>query len=170
VRRRWVLDTGGRYRAGVRAAPGSAGSAGGISNAERGAASSSGLSRTRVVCQNFGASSRYRSLGQYGKMRKISSRYPNAQVVIFDKDRSARAATLAVGGAYYEPGHERAPVAFQPLGRIDDRAERLPSIRRHRAPPVSRNHSATRTPGYVAEPARLRQPVRELSVGRRGPR
>lgn len=51
-------------------------------------------------------------------------RYPNAQVVIFDKDRSARAATLAVDGAYYEPGQERSPVAFQPLARIDDRAER----------------------------------------------
>ena len=52
-------------------------------------------------------------------------RYPNAQVVIFDKDRSARAATLAVRGAYYDPGNERAPVAFQPLAAIDDRAERL---------------------------------------------
>jgi type IV secretion system protein VirB4 len=51
-------------------------------------------------------------------------RYPNAQVRIFDKDRSARAATLAVGGLVYEPGNERAPTAFQPLRRIDDRAER----------------------------------------------
>lgn len=52
-------------------------------------------------------------------------KYPGAQVVIFDKDRSARAATLAAGGAVFEPGNERAPVAFQPLARIDDRAERL---------------------------------------------
>jgi type IV secretion system protein VirB4 len=52
-------------------------------------------------------------------------RYPKAQVIIFDKDRSARAATLAVEGAYYEPGREQSPVAFQPLARIDDRAERL---------------------------------------------
>lgn len=52
-------------------------------------------------------------------------KYPNAQVIIFDKDRSARAATLAVGGAIYEPGNELAPVAFQPLANIDDRAERL---------------------------------------------
>ena len=51
-------------------------------------------------------------------------RYPRAQVIIFDKDRSARAATLAVGGSVYEPGNERAPTAFQPLARIDDRAER----------------------------------------------
>jgi type IV secretion system protein VirB4 len=51
-------------------------------------------------------------------------RYPRAQVIIFDKDRCARAATLAVGGAVYEPGNERAPTAFQPLARIDDRAER----------------------------------------------
>src|SRR5262249_52841913 len=52
-------------------------------------------------------------------------RYPNAQVFIFDKDRSARAATLAVGGAVYEPGNDRAPVAFQPLASIDDPAERV---------------------------------------------
>lgn len=51
-------------------------------------------------------------------------RYPRAQVILFDKDRSARAATLAVGGAIFEPGHEIAPTAFQPLARIDDRAER----------------------------------------------
>jgi len=51
-------------------------------------------------------------------------RYPRAQVIIFDKDRSARAATLAVGGTVYEPGNERAPTAFQPLARVDDRAER----------------------------------------------
>jgi type IV secretion system protein TrbE len=52
-------------------------------------------------------------------------RYPEAQVIIFDKDRSARAATLAVGGACYEPGNERAPVAFQPLAHIDEPAERV---------------------------------------------
>lgn len=51
-------------------------------------------------------------------------KYPNAQVVIFDKDRSSRAATLAVEGAIFEPGNERAPVAFQPLARVDDPAER----------------------------------------------
>ena len=51
-------------------------------------------------------------------------KYPKAQVVIFDKDRSARAATLAVGGTVFEPGNVRAPVAFQPLARIDDRGER----------------------------------------------
>jgi type IV secretion system protein VirB4 len=52
-------------------------------------------------------------------------RYPKAQVIVFDKDRSARAATLAVGGACYEPGNERAPVAFQPLARVDRAPERL---------------------------------------------
>ncbi|MGD0679052.1 MAG: conjugal transfer protein TrbE, partial [Polyangiaceae bacterium] len=51
-------------------------------------------------------------------------KYPGAQVILFDKDRSARAATLAVGGACYEPGSERAPVAFQPLADIDQPAER----------------------------------------------
>jgi type IV secretion/conjugal transfer VirB4 family ATPase len=52
-------------------------------------------------------------------------RYPHAKVVIFDKDRSARAATLAVGGSYYEPGNEVSPVAFQPLARIHERSERI---------------------------------------------
>ncbi len=52
-------------------------------------------------------------------------RYPRARVVLFDKDRSGRAATLAVGGACFEPGHERAPRAFQPLASIDDPGERL---------------------------------------------
>jgi hypothetical protein len=44
-----------------------AGAGGGISNAEREAASCSCLSRARAACQNFGAISMYRSLGQYGK-------------------------------------------------------------------------------------------------------
>jgi type IV secretion system protein TrbE len=52
-------------------------------------------------------------------------RYPKARVVIFDKDRSARAATLAVGGSYYEPGNETSPTAFQPLAHIDQRSERV---------------------------------------------
>jgi type IV secretion system protein VirB4 len=52
-------------------------------------------------------------------------KYPGARVVVFDKDRSARAATLAVGGACYEPGSERAPVAFQPLSAIDQASERV---------------------------------------------
>lgn len=51
-------------------------------------------------------------------------KYPRAQVIVFDKDRSARAATLAVGGTCYEPGDENAPVAFQPLAGIDRPAER----------------------------------------------
>ena len=52
-------------------------------------------------------------------------RYPKARVLIFDKDRSARAATMAVGGSYYEPGNEMSPCAFQPLAHIDQRAERV---------------------------------------------
>jgi len=52
-------------------------------------------------------------------------KYPGAQVIVFDKDRSARAATLAVGGRCYEPGNEAAAVAFQPLARVDEPAERV---------------------------------------------
>jgi type IV secretion system protein VirB4 len=50
-------------------------------------------------------------------------KYPQAQVIIFDKDRSARAATLAVGGSYFEPGNHDASVAFQPLGHLDTQAD-----------------------------------------------
>ena len=56
-------------------------------------------------------------------------KYLKAQVVIFDKDRSARAATMAVGGRYYEPGNEAAPFAFQPLAHIDREAERHWALR-----------------------------------------
>jgi type IV secretion system protein VirB4 len=50
-------------------------------------------------------------------------RYPGARVVFLDKGRSARAATLAAGGAWraLEPG---ASFAMQPLARIHDLAER----------------------------------------------
>lgn len=52
-------------------------------------------------------------------------RYPDAQVVIFDKDRSARATTLAMGGRVYEPGNSKAPLAFQPLRRVHEEQERI---------------------------------------------
>ena len=52
-------------------------------------------------------------------------RYPKAQVVIFDKERSSRAATMAVRGAFYEPGGDDAALAFQPLASIDEQAERI---------------------------------------------
>jgi type IV secretion system protein TrbE len=50
-------------------------------------------------------------------------RYPDARVIFFDKGRSARAATLSVGGAWraLEPGGD---LALQPLSRIDEPAER----------------------------------------------
>lgn len=48
-------------------------------------------------------------------------RYPEARVIFFDKGRSARAATLLVGGRHHELG-EAGGLAFQPLCDID-RAE-----------------------------------------------
>ena len=45
-------------------------------------------------------------------------RYEGAQVVIFDKGRSARAATLAMGGAHLDLGGARRP-SLQPLRDID---------------------------------------------------
>lgn len=51
-------------------------------------------------------------------------KYPQAQVIVFDKDRSARAATLAVGGSIFEPGSDEAPVAFQPLGKLETQSDR----------------------------------------------
>lgn len=46
-------------------------------------------------------------------------RYPDYQVIIFDKDRSARCATLAVNGNYYEPGKDGRGLSFQPLAYVD---------------------------------------------------
>ncbi|WP_314717817.1 conjugal transfer protein TrbE, partial [Sphingobium yanoikuyae] len=54
-------------------------------------------------------------------------RYPDAQVYIFDKGNSARAAVLAMGGAHHALGSMEADggaLAFQPLAGIDDMAER----------------------------------------------
>jgi len=52
-------------------------------------------------------------------------RYPNAQVYIFDKQFSARAATLAMGGEHHSLGTDEAgTVAFQPLRAIDKDLER----------------------------------------------
>ncbi len=50
-------------------------------------------------------------------------RYPNAQVYVFDKGNSARAAVLAMGGAHHRLGSDGS-LAFQPLRNIDDPAER----------------------------------------------
>ncbi len=50
-------------------------------------------------------------------------RYDGAQVYVFDKGNSARAAILAMGGAHHELGSDGA-LAFQPLIGIDDPAER----------------------------------------------
>ncbi|QUT05563.1 conjugal transfer protein TrbE [Sphingobium phenoxybenzoativorans] len=54
-------------------------------------------------------------------------RYPGAQVYIFDKGNSARAAVLAMGGAHHALGDadtDGASLAFQPLANIDQAAER----------------------------------------------
>lgn len=50
-------------------------------------------------------------------------RYRQAQVYIFDKGLSARAAVLAMGGAHHALGESDA-LAFQPLRNIDDDSER----------------------------------------------
>ncbi|MGC1300908.1 MAG: conjugal transfer protein TrbE [Caulobacteraceae bacterium] len=50
-------------------------------------------------------------------------RYPGAQVYIFDKGYSARAAVLAMGGAHHALGSDTA-LAFQPLRGVDDPIER----------------------------------------------
>lgn len=54
-------------------------------------------------------------------------RYPDAQVYIFDKGNSARAAVLAMGGAHHALGSAKADgetLAFQPLASIDDANQR----------------------------------------------
>jgi type IV secretion system protein VirB4 len=44
-------------------------------------------------------------------------KYRNANVIILDKDKSARSITMAAGGVYTEPGGE--DVAFQPLRDLE---------------------------------------------------
>lgn len=54
-------------------------------------------------------------------------RYPGSQVILFDKGLSARAAVLGMGGAHHRLGigaGDSEDLAFQPLARIDDPAER----------------------------------------------
>ena len=48
-------------------------------------------------------------------------RYDDAQIFIFDKGRSARAATLAMGGKHIDLGGEESP-SLQPLSKIDEPA------------------------------------------------
>lgn len=56
-------------------------------------------------------------------------RYPGARVVFFDKGKSARAATLAVGGEWLEPGAPGSGVCFAPLS--DVRARGPERVRAH---------------------------------------
>ncbi len=54
-------------------------------------------------------------------------RYPDAQIYLFDKGLSARAAVLAMGGVHHVLGlgpDQGETLAFQPLRHIDDSAER----------------------------------------------
>lgn len=55
-------------------------------------------------------------------------RYKDAQVFIFDKGKSARAATLAVGGQHYALGGEDSELCFQPLRNVDNENERAWAI------------------------------------------
>jgi type IV secretion system protein VirB4 len=50
-------------------------------------------------------------------------RYTNAQIYLFDKGRSARAAILGMGGDFFDLG-EGGALGLQPLERIDDASER----------------------------------------------
>lgn len=51
-------------------------------------------------------------------------RYPNGQLITFDKGRSARATTLALSGAWYELG-AKGGIAFQPLKDVAEEGARL---------------------------------------------
>lgn len=50
-------------------------------------------------------------------------KYKHAQVIAFDKGRSSRAATLALGGTFLELSVDKPEITFQPLGRIDEPRE-----------------------------------------------
>ena len=52
-------------------------------------------------------------------------RYRQAQAFVFDKGRSSRAMVLGLGGVFHDPGAtETSAPSFQPLGNIDQPAER----------------------------------------------
>ena len=51
-------------------------------------------------------------------------RYPGAQVYVFDKGASCRAAVLGIGGAFIDLGGTSEGLAFQPLRGIDRESER----------------------------------------------
>ena len=51
-------------------------------------------------------------------------RYPNAQVYIFDKGGSSAALTAGVGGDHYHLGTEDSGLSFQPLGSVNDDAQK----------------------------------------------
>jgi type IV secretion system protein VirB4 len=51
-------------------------------------------------------------------------RYPNAQVYVFDKERSIRATILGLGGDFFDLGEADA-LGLQPLERADDADERV---------------------------------------------
>ena len=69
-------------------------------------------------------------------------RYPDSQVYVFDKGRSARAAVLGMAGDFFALGQDEA-LAFQPLARIDDdhvrgwAAEWLAGLLAHENVPVT---------------------------------
>ena len=46
-------------------------------------------------------------------------RYPGAQVYIFDKGRSCRAMTYAMGGDFYDLAQDAANISFQPLATLE---------------------------------------------------
>lgn len=48
-------------------------------------------------------------------------KYPNAHVIVLDKDKTARGVTIAAGGAYVEPGSNN--VAFQPLRDLESKED-----------------------------------------------
>lgn len=48
-------------------------------------------------------------------------KYKNANVIILDKDKSARAVTMAAGGLFLEPGN--GDVAFQPLRNLESESD-----------------------------------------------
>lgn len=52
-------------------------------------------------------------------------RYDHAEVYMFDKGKSARVATLACGGEYYDLGRDTSQCAFQPLAGIAEETERV---------------------------------------------
>ncbi len=98
-------------------------------------------------------------------------RYPESQIVVFDKGRSVRATVLGLAGEHYDLSADGA-IAFQPLAGIEDEAERawaagwIAGLLRHEEVPLTPEvkESVWSALGSLASAPRAERTLTGLSV------